>query len=239
MDGWVDYIHFSFSGEHILFSSLRLNTLWEFFLGILLTSVICLFERLLSFAISKHWRPRFIGRSRLAKAIWRATLYGVATTLRLIYMLIAMSYQVGLILAVVVMLSVGQFFFEYFDAAPARPSNYDRTRDPLLVSESEDDSYHMPTRTRQIKTRPRTKSKPDAILIHPGDSNLARADAAAQELGITGDTERVKLNRYPVDQDAWEYGKGRDIARQLLGGTARRSQSPQDLHQTPPISYDA
>lgn len=232
MDGWVDYVHFSFLGEHILLSSLRLNTVWEFFLGVLLTSVICLSERFLSFAISKHWRPRFIGRSRLAKAVWRATLYGVATTLRLVYMLIAMSYQVGLILAVVVMLSVGQFFFEYFDASnPAKSAAHDKIRDPLLDSESEDDSYNMSTRSWQPKTR-RTKSKPEAILIHPGDSNLARADAAAQELGIAGDTERVKVNRYPVDQDAWEYGKGRDIARQLLGSTAQRPQSLQDHHMS-------
>lgn len=224
--GWVDYVHFSFLGEHILLSSLRLNTIWEFFFGVLLTSVICLSERLLSFAISKQWHPRFIGRSRLAKAVWRATLYGVATTLRLTYMLIAMSYQVGLILAVVVMLSVGQFFFEYIDDAPAKSATYDKIRDPL-DSESDDDSYNMSSRSWQPRTR-RTKSKPEAILIHPGDSNLARADAAAQELGIAGDTERVKANRYPVDQDAWEYGKGRDVARQLLGGTTRRPQSPQD-----------
>lgn len=48
MDGWVDYVHFSFIGEHILFSSLRLNTVWEFFLGVLLTAVICLSERFVS-----------------------------------------------------------------------------------------------------------------------------------------------------------------------------------------------
>lgn len=72
------------------------------------------------------------------------------------------------------------------------------------------------------------KLKPEAIIIHPGDSNLARADVAAQELGIAGDTERVKLNRYAGDQNAWEYGKGRDIARQLLGGRAQRNQSPKD-----------
>jgi hypothetical protein len=226
MDGWVDYVHFSFLGEHILLKSLRLNTIWEFFLGVLLTSIICLSERFLSFVISKHWRPHFIGHSRLAKAVWRTTLYGVATTLRLIYMLIAMSYQVGLILAVVVTLSIGQFFFEYVDAAPAKSTIYNDIRDSLLESESEDDSYNMSTRSWQPKSG-RTKSKPEAILIHPGDSNLARADAAAQELGIAGDTERVKANRYPVDQDAWEHGKGRDVARQLLGSTARRPQSPQ------------
>ncbi|KAG2160006.1 uncharacterized protein EDB93DRAFT_1112928 [Suillus bovinus] len=227
MDGWVDYVHFSFLGEHILLSSLRLKTVWEFILGVLLTSVICLSERFLSFAISKHWGPHFIGRSRLAKAVWRAMLYGVATTLRLIYMLIAMSYQIGLILAVVVMLSVGQFILEYVDAAPVKSAAYDRIRGPPPDSESEDGSYNMPTQSWQHKTR-RTKSKPEAILIHPGDSNLARADAAAQELGIAGDTERVKANRYPVDQDAWECGKGRDVARQLLGNTARRPRSPQD-----------
>jgi len=77
--------------------------------------------------------------------------------------------------------------------------------------------------------RSRTKSKPEAIIIHPGDSNLARADAAAQELGIACDTERVKLNHYPGEQDAWEYGKGREIARQLLGDAAQR---PQD-HDVP------
>lgn len=236
MDGWVDYVHFSFLGEHILFSSLRLNTTWEFFLGILLTSVICLSERFLSFAISKHWHPHSIDRSRLAKAVWRTTLYGVATTLRLIYMLIAMSYQVGLILAVVVMLSVGQFFFEYVDAAPAKSTSYDNIRDPLLESESEDDSYNMSTRSWRPRTR-QAKSKPEAILIHPVDSNLARADAAAQELGIAGDTERVKVNRYPVDQDAWEHGKGRDVARQLLGSTAQRPQSLQD-HSMSHISDD-
>jgi len=69
--------------------------------------------------------------------------------------------------------------------------------------------------------------KPEAIVIHPGDSNLARADAAAQELGIAGDTERVKLNRY-VGDEAWEYGKGRDIARQLLGGTTQHAEDVSD-----------
>ncbi|KAJ8585854.1 hypothetical protein M405DRAFT_935787 [Rhizopogon salebrosus TDB-379] len=220
MDGWVDYLHSSFLGEHILFSSLRLNTFSEFFLGVLLTSVICLLERLLSFAINNHWRPRCIGRSRMAKALWGATLYGVATTLRLTYMLISMTYQIGLILTIVVTLSIGQIFFEYFDDTSAKPATYDRTRDPLLNSDSEDDSYALPRRSGTTGTRPKTKTKPEAIIIHPGDSNLARADAAAQELGIAGETERVKLNRYAGDHDAWEYGKGRDVARQLLGGTA-------------------
>lgn len=65
--------------------------------------------------------------------------------------------------------------------------------------------------------RSRTKPKPDSIFIHPCDSNLARADAAALELGIAGDTEFVTGNKSTDDQ-SWEHGKGRDVARQLFGG---------------------
>jgi len=133
----------------------------------------------------------------------------------------------SLIFTIVVALSIGQFFSEYFDATPAKPTIYDRIRDPLLNSESEDDSYDLPTLSQPVRTRHKTKLKPEAIIIHPGDSNLARADAAAQELGIAGDTERVTLNRYVGDQ-AWEYGKGRDIARQLLGGTTQHTQDVSD-----------
>jgi len=63
----------------------------------------------------------------------------------------------------------------------------------------------------------RTKPKPDSIFIHPYHSNLARADAAAFELGITGDTELVAGNK-PADDQGWEHGKGRDVARELFGG---------------------
>jgi len=45
MDGWVDYLHFSFRGEHILFGSLRLGSFWTFVLSSLLVGAICLFER--------------------------------------------------------------------------------------------------------------------------------------------------------------------------------------------------
>jgi hypothetical protein len=91
-------------------------------------------------------------------------------------------------------------------------------------------------------TRPRSKSKPEHLFIHPAQSNIAQADIRALELGITvGDTERVVgSNMYfhphhnlgsandggSVDSSldtaataAWETGKGRDVARALLGST--------------------
>jgi hypothetical protein len=66
------------------------------------------------------------------------------------------------------------------------------------------------------RTRPRSKSKPDDIFIHPTQSNLARADAAALELGVGGDTERVKSHLSNKDESAWEAGTGRDQVRAML-----------------------
>jgi hypothetical protein len=47
MDGWVDYLHLGFLGEHILLRSLRLHSFWEFLLSSVLITVVCLSERYL------------------------------------------------------------------------------------------------------------------------------------------------------------------------------------------------
>jgi hypothetical protein len=47
MDGWEDYLHFSFLGEHVLLKSLPLNSLSSFIWGTLLTVSLCLAERYL------------------------------------------------------------------------------------------------------------------------------------------------------------------------------------------------
>ena len=96
-------------------------------------------------------------------------------------------------------------------------------KEPLLAAD--EDAYgpepspvYPPSRPTLHASRPRSRSKPESIFIHPNHSNLARADAAAANLGIAGDTERVKANTYPADEDAWEHGRGRDVARELLLG---------------------
>lgn len=85
------------------------------------------------------------------------------------------------------------------------------------------DEPHSPSKRPRAKSR----SKPSSIFIHPNDSNIARADAAAVEMGIQGDTDRVQIsNKYPDERSsAWEHGKGRDMARDLLGGTKQHSRS--------------
>ena len=87
---------------------------------------------------------------------------------------------------------------------------HDTINQPLLTHEER--VYPL----KNVQTRPRSKSKPDDIFIHPTNSNIARADAVAQELGISGDTDRVKGHSYPKEEPAWEIGKGRDIAREML-----------------------
>ncbi|CDO73404.1 hypothetical protein BN946_scf185013.g38 [Trametes cinnabarina] len=136
----------------------------------------------------------------------------------------------SLIIIAVTCLAIGQFVIEYLDCAPERNRGHDaeNMKERLLSSHSEDSddrfdvessSSYPPAPSRpRTTTRPRSKSKPDDIFIHPNDSNLARADAAAAQLGLAGDTERVKANVYPADEDPWEHGRGKEVARELLLG---------------------
>lgn len=84
---------------------------------------------------------------------------------------------------------------------------------------------------KSVKTRPRSKSKPDDIFIHPAESNIARADAVALELGLAGDTDRVKGYSYTKDAPAWEIGKGKDMAREML--MSSNKPKPQQAHREP------
>ncbi|KAI0931633.1 hypothetical protein AcW2_000478 [Taiwanofungus camphoratus] len=217
MDGWTDHLHFSFLGEHVLFPHLHLDSFRKFTIASLLAVFICATERLLTYAISKHWGPFTTQRSRFRRALWRACLYWLVTFDRLMYMLIAMTFNVGLIAITVTTLSGGQFIIEYLEAPDARPLEHENVREPLLSSrdyqayEPASDSYPPPT------GRPRSKSKPDSIFIHPNESNIARADAVAMQLGLSGDTDLVKGNVYRPGGESWELGKGRDVARELLG----------------------
>jgi hypothetical protein len=204
MDGWVDYLHVEFLGEHILFRSLRLKSLWSFTLATIVITIVCLGERLLTVVLNKKIRPSTVRNSRLATAAWRSSVYGFVTFLRLLYMLIAMSNQLGAIAVVVIALSIGQFAIEYTEYQDPNP---DEQEEPLLRA-----SFT----SRHPIGRRRTRSKPDNIIIHPRESNLARADAVALELGIAGDTELVQGNR--ADGQSWQLGKGRDVAREAFGG---------------------
>ncbi|KAH9081483.1 hypothetical protein EDB83DRAFT_2333007 [Lactarius deliciosus] len=212
MDGWEDYLHTSFYGEHVLFPGLRLNSLGAFICAAFLAAALCLLERSLTFALSRHWSPfHAIRQSRTRRALWRAGLYAVATLLRLLYMLLSMTFHVWLILIIVFSLAAGQFFIEYFE----QPHDSD-PRNPCHIALSSS----PPSTMRKARSR----AKPAGLFIHPNESNLARADAVAVELGLHGSTEHVSAGAARASSDSddngrtWERGRGHDAARALLGG---------------------
>ena len=45
MDGWADYLHTSFHGEHVLFPGLRLTSLATFICAALIAAALCILER--------------------------------------------------------------------------------------------------------------------------------------------------------------------------------------------------
>jgi len=85
-----------------------------------------------------------------------------------------------------------------------------------------------------VTTRPRSKSKPDGIFIHPKHSNIARAEVIAVGMGLgVENSEYVDASSYTYprspsqandtsphgNQRGWGAGNGRDVARGLLGGS--------------------
>src|SRR6266702_2516844 len=53
MDGWEDYLHTSFYGEHVLFPGLRLTSFGTFTCAAFLAAALCLLERCV---IASHTR---------------------------------------------------------------------------------------------------------------------------------------------------------------------------------------
>ncbi|KZT73297.1 hypothetical protein DAEQUDRAFT_662615 [Daedalea quercina L-15889] len=148
MDGWQDHLHFTFLGEHVLLPSLHLDSLWKFTVASALSIIICLSERSLTYAISKHWGPASTRRSRVRNAAWRAFLHWLVTFDRLMYMLIAMTFNIGLIIVVVTTLSFGQFIIELLETPPS-PSHHHgqpgspETKEPLLPSHSQQPTHYQ------------------------------------------------------------------------------------------------
>ncbi|KAL1718431.1 hypothetical protein EV715DRAFT_252700 [Schizophyllum commune] len=215
-------LHWGLRGEPVLLAGLRLNSALGCFAASLLTVTICLTERLTTYAHETRWGPAWCERSRWRLALWRSGLYWLASLLRLSYMLIAMSFNVGLILLIATTLAAAQFFTELHKSPPPEslrppPGSYEDAEEPLLERNS------APIALGSVpQTRPRSKSKPDSIFIHPRFNNIARADAAALELGLGGTTDRVSDANYRRTDTSWKHGQGKQQARALLGHTRTR-----------------
>ncbi|PPQ99944.1 hypothetical protein CVT26_009299 [Gymnopilus dilepis] len=239
------HLHWTFESDHVLLPTIVLDSTWDFLIACILVIFICLSERFITFLLDKQWAPRMFRLSRLPLALWRTALYSAATSLRLCYMLVAMTFHAGLIAVIVsqvfilshsflilesqiITLSSAQFIHELSNLPkpqnlPLRNMTEPATQ-PLLSREEQ--SHPL----KSFRTRPRSKSKPDEIFIHPTESNIARADAVAMEMGIAGETERVQAFLYQHEAPPWEMGKGKDIAREMLLGSHTRKRSQEQFH---------
>ena len=121
-----------------------------------------------------------------------------------------------------------------FSASPA--NSHPHPVSPFQMSPSF--QYTPPMISEQAappETRPRSKSKPDEIFIHPTNSNIARAEVIATRMGFSTDNnEYVDTSSYtyprspstnedspaPSNHRRWGAGNGRDVARGLLGGSS-------------------
>ncbi|KAF8910083.1 copper transporter [Gymnopilus junonius] len=220
------HLHWSFQNEHVLLPTLVLDSTFGFLVACLLVIFICLSERFFTFLLDKQWVPRRFKLSRIPFALWRTGLYSAAMFLRLCYMLAAMTFHAGLIATIIVALSAAQFVIE-LKSLP-EPRDLQRMSEPAsepLLSHGE---QSLPLQS--FKTGPRSKSKPEDIFIHPAESNIARADAVALEMGIAGETERVRAFSYLHAEPQWEIGKGKDLAREMLLGSHTKKSSHEHFH---------
>lgn len=133
-------------------------------------------------------------------------------------------------------LAAGQFFIEYYEQPyDPDPRKYASVRVLttlylFIYSTPATSSCHISLSPSPLPMRKtRSRAKPTELFIHPNNSNLARADAAAVERGLHGSTERVSVGAARTSSDSdddhertWERDRGRDAARALLGGAQQQ-----------------
>ncbi|KAI9489473.1 hypothetical protein BDB00DRAFT_843106 [Zychaea mexicana] len=115
------WFHYEAQGTHLLFESFVIESGVSLFFGYVFIVAMCWSERAVTYYLD---RPKpgegsgtEGGRSRQWKdIILRTVLYGVATTLRLWYMLVTMYFNIGFFIVVVVALTSGQLVVEALKA---------------------------------------------------------------------------------------------------------------------------
>lgn len=122
----------------------------------------------------------------------------------------------------------------YISQPASRITSYPHSISPSQMSPSF--QYTPPPVSEQTAlatTRPRSKSKPDGIFIHPTHSNIARAEVIAVRMGLDTQNEYVDPSSYTYPRSpsqtsdspaqgnrrGWGTGNARDVARGLFDGS--------------------
>ncbi|KAF4604830.1 hypothetical protein EYR40_003612 [Pleurotus pulmonarius] len=113
---------------------------------------------------------------------------------------VAVCVSERIIIVIVTTLSIAQFFIEYHKS-PIHTHQHTGPHDthqPLLA-------YNAPESAHLLlpRTRPTAKTRPGGLFIHPNESNIARADAVALELGYASSSSSSNPESHYADE-VWE-----------------------------------
>ncbi|ORX62401.1 hypothetical protein DM01DRAFT_1331824 [Hesseltinella vesiculosa] len=106
------WFHSDLANVHLLFPGFTLETGEHVFAAYLFIFIICWLERSITFVMDTTLAPRQHRESRWKLVLLRTLCYGLATVLRLWYMLITMYFNISLFAAVVIALTTGQLATE-------------------------------------------------------------------------------------------------------------------------------
>ncbi|KAF8625200.1 hypothetical protein AX15_005505 [Amanita polypyramis BW_CC] len=210
MNSWKPHLHWSFEGEHVLFPNLYLNSWPDFFLSCVLAASVCVIERLLAISLDKHLAPPYVKRLHWRYAVWRTVVYGLATCMRLCYMLIAMTFNMGLILVIITSLACAQLILVEL---PER-----RAEDARLYT-SVPSQYVGSEGRRLLDACSQQREEPGSITIHPPESDISHADAIVLEQGINSNTSTGNIRK------AREPRRVKGMTTTLFDSHVRSSQS--------------
>ncbi|GAN01814.1 hypothetical protein MAM1_0012d01249 [Mucor ambiguus] len=100
------------NGLHLLFESFSLHDSNSMWIGYLVVWLICTVERWTTYCLDTHASSQQDATKRFFFILKKTVLYGIATTMRLLYMLVVMYFNTNLFLAVVLSLTLSQSIIE-------------------------------------------------------------------------------------------------------------------------------
>ncbi|KAI7883373.1 uncharacterized protein EV154DRAFT_522638 [Mucor mucedo] len=133
MENGKQWFHSDSDGLHLLFEPLALDAHSEVLTGYLFIGCMCALERMVTYYLDHKLtasHPTFVAATttieRISRVAVRTLLYGIVTTLRLLYMLVVMYFNTGLFLTVVFSLTVSQMIIEIIKSSHGRktPLNF-------------------------------------------------------------------------------------------------------------------
>ncbi|EPB84336.1 hypothetical protein HMPREF1544_08931 [Mucor circinelloides 1006PhL] len=135
MEGGKQWFHSDANDLHLLFEFFSLHDSSSMWIGYLVVWLICTVERWTTYCLDKNCSQHDTAR-RLVAIAKRTVLYGIATTLRLLYMLVVMYFNTNLFIAVVASLTLSQCIIEIIRLK--RQFNHDGNGYSDLRSSNED-----------------------------------------------------------------------------------------------------